>query len=217
MPFRGSAPSASGSPVHATTNGRTSSSSAQASAASRPPRRWAARPLTITLLDRQNYHCFQPLLVPGGDRGACRRPRSPGRSAIFCGASKTRQSSWRKSTASTPPHASSRPRPVECRSTFWWSRPARGHSYFGHDEWIAFAPGLKRIEDATRIRRNLLSAFEQAELAARRSAAAALTHVRGRRRRPHRRRDGRRHRRNRPADAGPRFPANRSAYGRASC
>ena len=37
--------------------------------------------------------------------------------------------------------------------------------YFGHDEWIAFAPGLKRIEDATRIRRNLLSAFEQAELA----------------------------------------------------
>src|ERR1700730_11804639 len=38
-------------------------------------------------------------------------------------------------------------------------------SYFGHDEWIAFAPGLKRIEDATRIRRSLLSAFEQAELA----------------------------------------------------
>jgi len=39
------------------------------------------------------------------------------------------------------------------------------HSYFGHDEWAQFAPGLKRIEDATRIRRRILLAFEQAELA----------------------------------------------------
>src|SRR5262249_28038927 len=39
------------------------------------------------------------------------------------------------------------------------------HSYFGHDEWAPFAPGLKRIEDATEIRRRLLRAFEAAELA----------------------------------------------------
>ena len=38
------------------------------------------------------------------------------------------------------------------------------HSYFGHDEWADYAPGLKRIEDATRIRRSILIAFEQAEL-----------------------------------------------------
>ena len=38
------------------------------------------------------------------------------------------------------------------------------HSYFGHDDWADFAPGLKRIEDATRIRRSILIAFEQAEL-----------------------------------------------------
>jgi NADH dehydrogenase len=38
------------------------------------------------------------------------------------------------------------------------------HSYFGHDEWAEFAPGLKRIEDATRIRRSILLAFEHAEL-----------------------------------------------------
>ncbi|MBO0718346.1 MAG: NAD(P)/FAD-dependent oxidoreductase, partial [Rhizobiales bacterium] len=37
--------------------------------------------------------------------------------------------------------------------------------YFGHENWTAVAPGLKRIEDATRIRRNILSAFEKAELA----------------------------------------------------
>ncbi len=39
------------------------------------------------------------------------------------------------------------------------------HSYFGHDEWAEVAPGLKRIEDATRIRRRILIAFEHAELA----------------------------------------------------
>jgi NADH dehydrogenase len=38
------------------------------------------------------------------------------------------------------------------------------HSYFGHENWAAAAPGLKWIEDATRIRRSILSAFEHAEL-----------------------------------------------------
>src|SRR5262249_2533338 len=39
------------------------------------------------------------------------------------------------------------------------------HSYFCHQNWGAFAPGLKSVEDATRIRRSILSAFEEAELA----------------------------------------------------
>ncbi|KKC39791.1 NADH dehydrogenase [Devosia epidermidihirudinis] len=38
------------------------------------------------------------------------------------------------------------------------------HAYFGHDQWEKFAPGLKTLEDATRIRRKLLVAFEAAEL-----------------------------------------------------
>lgn len=37
------------------------------------------------------------------------------------------------------------------------------HAYFGHDDWAAFAPGLKTLEDATTIRRKLLLAFERAE------------------------------------------------------
>lgn len=37
------------------------------------------------------------------------------------------------------------------------------HAYFGHDEWEAYAPGLKTIEDATTIRRRILAAFEHAE------------------------------------------------------
>src|SRR5204862_3182692 len=37
------------------------------------------------------------------------------------------------------------------------------HHYFGHDEWAERAPGLKTIEDATEIRRRVLDAFERAE------------------------------------------------------
>jgi NADH dehydrogenase len=37
------------------------------------------------------------------------------------------------------------------------------HAYFGLDDWEPFAPGLKRIEDATEIRRRILLAFEQTE------------------------------------------------------
>ncbi len=37
------------------------------------------------------------------------------------------------------------------------------HSYFGRDDWAPFAPGLKRVEDATEVRRRLLLAFEKAE------------------------------------------------------
>ncbi|CAG0933906.1 partial NADH dehydrogenase, partial [Planctomycetaceae bacterium] len=38
------------------------------------------------------------------------------------------------------------------------------HAYFGHEEWEEFAPGLKTLEQATEIRRRVLSAFEEAEL-----------------------------------------------------
>lgn len=37
------------------------------------------------------------------------------------------------------------------------------HAYFGHDDWEPYAPGLKTIEDATKIRRRVLLAFERAE------------------------------------------------------
>ncbi len=48
------------------------------------------------------------------------------------------------------------------------------HSYFGKDAWSAYAPGLKRVEDALEIRRRILTAFEQAEAAADDAARAAL-------------------------------------------
>jgi NADH dehydrogenase len=50
------------------------------------------------------------------------------------------------------------------------------HSYFGHDDWAQFAPGLKNLEDAIEIRRRILLAFETAEYQASEEARrAALT------------------------------------------
>jgi NADH dehydrogenase len=48
------------------------------------------------------------------------------------------------------------------------------HSYFGNDEWESAAPGLKTLEDATTIRRRLLTAFERAESAASKAEREAL-------------------------------------------
>ena len=48
------------------------------------------------------------------------------------------------------------------------------YSYFGHDDWAPFAPGLKHIDDATEIRRRFLLAFEQAELMEDAAARARL-------------------------------------------
>lgn len=48
------------------------------------------------------------------------------------------------------------------------------HAYFGHDDWEPYAPGLKTLEDATTIRRRILTAFERAEAAADPQRRAAL-------------------------------------------
>ena len=48
------------------------------------------------------------------------------------------------------------------------------HSYFGHDDWAPFAPGLKHIADATEIRRRFLLAFERAEVVEDEHARARL-------------------------------------------
>ena len=66
------------------------------------------------------------------------------------------------------------------------------HSYFGHDEWAAVAPGLKSIEDALEIRRRVFLAFEAAERERRSRAAGGVADLRHHRRRPHRGGAGRR-------------------------
>jgi NADH:ubiquinone reductase (H+-translocating) len=121
-------------------------------------------PVAITLLDRQNYHCFQPLLYQVATAAL-----SPAEVAWPIRHILRRQQNATVLMAEVN-GIDTAARLVKTAAgdfPFDFLVVATGakESYFGHDEWIAFAPGLKRIEDATRIRRSLLSAFEQAELA----------------------------------------------------
>jgi NADH:ubiquinone reductase (H+-translocating) len=117
----------------------------------------------ITIIDRQNYHCFQPLLyqvataalspaeVAWPIRHILRRQKN---ATVFM----AEVNGVDTATRIVMTRAGSFP------FDFLVIATGAMHSYFGHDRWAAFAPGLKRIEDATRIRRSILSAFEQAEL-----------------------------------------------------
>jgi NADH dehydrogenase len=120
-------------------------------------------PVEITVIDRQNYHCFQPLLyqvataalspadVAWPIRHILRQQKN---ATVFMAEVSGIDATARLVTTQAGSFA------------FDYLVVATGatHSYFGHDDWAVFAPGLKRIEDATRIRRSILSAFEQAEL-----------------------------------------------------
>ncbi|MDQ1324821.1 MAG: Pyr redox 2 protein, partial [Chloroflexota bacterium] len=119
--------------------------------------------VAVTLVDRRNHHLFQPLLYQVAT-GAL----SPGEIA------QPLRSIFRKQRNTTvllgeatgiDPDA----REVQFKDglnlpydTLIVATGAR-HSYFGHDEWAPYAPGLKTIDDATEIRRRILIAFEAAE------------------------------------------------------
>ncbi len=116
----------------------------------------------IVLVDRRNYHLFQPLLyqVATGElspaniasplRGILRKQRN-------C------QVLMEEVTAID---AKQRTVKMGERSLAYDSliiAAGAQHSYFGRDDWEAVAPGLKTIEDATEIRKRILFAFEAAE------------------------------------------------------
>ena len=120
-------------------------------------------PVEITLIDRHNYHCFQPLLYqvataalsPADIAWPVRHIlRSQENATVFMAEVIGIDGDLR--VVKTPAGEF----PVD----FLVIATGAVHSYFGHENWAAVAPGLKRIEDATRIRRSILSAFEQAEL-----------------------------------------------------
>ena len=118
--------------------------------------------VAVTLIDRANYHLFQPLLyqvatagLSPGDVAAPVRPllRDRFNTRVLYG------------TVSGVDTAAREVKIGEQRIPYDYLVLATGatHSYFGRDDWQPFAPGLKRIEDATEVRRRLLTAFELAE------------------------------------------------------
>jgi NADH:ubiquinone reductase (H+-translocating) len=116
----------------------------------------------VTIVDRHNYHLFQPLLyqvataalspadIASPIRGIMRRHTNV--SVILANVSGI-DLDRREVIAE------------DHRIGFDTLVIATGarHAYFGHDEWASFAPGLKTIDDATYLRRRILLAFEKAE------------------------------------------------------
>ena len=118
----------------------------------------------VILLDRQNHHCFQPLLYQVAT--AALSPAEiawPIRHMLRQQRNATVFMTEAEAVDLTGQFVETSAGPI----SYDYLVVATGatHSYFGHDDWAKFAPGLKRIEDATRIRRSILLAFEQAELA----------------------------------------------------
>ncbi|RMG62957.1 MAG: NAD(P)/FAD-dependent oxidoreductase [Calditrichaeota bacterium] len=119
-------------------------------------------PVRITLVDRRNFHLFQPLLYQVATGGL-----SPGDIASPIRAVLKRQDNV-EVLLSEVVDFNLEANQVVTRDgaldfDFLIMATGMSHSYFGHDEWAGLAPGLKSIEDALEIRRRLLSAFEQAE------------------------------------------------------
>src|SRR5687767_283833 len=120
-------------------------------------------PVDVTVVDRRNFHLFQPLLYQVATAGL--NPSDiawPIRSVL------RDQANARVLLGEvTGVDAAAREVILDDgrRLTYDWLVLATGatHTYFGHDEWAGVAPGLKRVDDATLIRRRILVAFERAE------------------------------------------------------
>jgi NADH dehydrogenase len=127
-------------------------------------KRLARADIDITLIDRRNYHLFQPLLyqVATADlspaeiawpiRGIFTKNRNV---TVVLGEVTAIDTAERQVVADAKRY----PYNVLVLAT------GSSNFYFGHDEWEPYAPGLKRIIDATEIRKRILVAFERAETA----------------------------------------------------
>ncbi|MCC9658116.1 NAD(P)/FAD-dependent oxidoreductase [Rhodopirellula halodulae] len=118
--------------------------------------------VSVTLLDRRNFHLFQPLLyqVATGEL-------SPANIATPLRGILRKQANARVllEEVTSISLADQLVRTTDSSIRFDYLVVATGaiHHYFGREEWRSLAPGLKTIENATEIRRQILAAFEAAE------------------------------------------------------
>lgn len=120
-------------------------------------------PVTITLVDRGNHHLFQPLLYQVATAGL-----SPEQIAAPIRSVLSRQQNTEVMMAEVIGVDTQRRRVLTDRGEIPYDMlvlaTGSRHSYFGHEEWERFAPGLKEIADAMEVRQRILTAFEMAEM-----------------------------------------------------
>jgi NADH dehydrogenase len=130
----------------------------------------ARAPVEVTLVDRRNHHLFQPLLyqVATGSLDSCdiAEPlrslfRRQGNIDVVLGDVDEIDPGARRVRLRGGDGAGEEPRTLEYDYLILAAGGAQ--SYFGHDEYAQYAPGLKSLEDALEIRRRVLLAFELAD------------------------------------------------------
>ena len=118
--------------------------------------------IRVTLVDRLNHHLFQPLLYQ-----VAMAALSPAEIAVPIRhiLAKYRNITVLQDEVVDVDRKLRRVIATECTLHYDYLILACGvkHTYFGHEEWEEYAPGLKTIEQATEIRRRVLNAFEAAE------------------------------------------------------
>ena len=121
-------------------------------------------PVRVTVIDRHNYHLFQPLLYQ-----VATAVLSPGDIAVPIRSILRGQFNAQVLLGNvTDVDIRERRVVMDGRSVpydYLVVATGAAHSYFGRDDWAPYAPGLKRVDDATSMRRRLLETFERAEVA----------------------------------------------------
>jgi NADH dehydrogenase len=115
-----------------------------------------------TVIDRTNYHLFQPLLYQVATAALSPADIAAPVRAIL---SKCRNVEVILGEVQSVDIDAKKVKMVDLEIDYDYLILATGarHSYFGHDEWEKLAPGLKSLEDAVELRRRILLAFEYAE------------------------------------------------------
>jgi NADH dehydrogenase len=120
-------------------------------------------PVDVTLIDRANHHLFQPLLYQVATAGLA----APSISAPIRNLFRNQPNVTVLLAEATDIDAAARRVRLADGSALNYDQlivaAGAGHGYFGRDEWAAYAPGLKTLDDAFRIRRRVLLAYEAAE------------------------------------------------------
>ena len=122
----------------------------------------ACKDVQVTVIDRTNYHLFQPLLYQVATAALSPADIAAPVRAVL---SKCRNVEVILAEVQSVDVDAKKVKTVDLDIDYDYLILATGarHSYFGHDEWEKLAPGLKSLEDAIELRRRILLAFEYAE------------------------------------------------------
>src|SRR5437899_2305552 len=125
-------------------------------------KQFARENVRVTVIDRTNYHLFQPLLYQVATAALSPADIAAPVRAVL---SKCKNTEVMLAEVQSVDVNAKKIRTTDTEITYDFLILATGarHSYFGHNEWERLAPGLKSLEDAIELRRRLLMAFEYAE------------------------------------------------------